>query len=362
MGLACYCCRARAHAHAQLPSPLHSPALPTSSLLSQGDPPPPPLPPPSLCAPPPHLTPRSARCVVGGVAAGPSYCAAFSLSNDAYTWGDNTKGQLAVDGVTDSPRPHLVLGLRGKKVTAIACGVTHTLAVADFLVYSWGTGELGQLGLGPEATRAAAPTPLADLYDQGGPVSAVFAGPTSSFAVCSTTSAALGYHLGAFAWGDNRLGQLAMPVATTASGVVATPARIKHQFTAMSPTGLLAKVAPGRHTSYFVSTGHVLYASGRLECLGSTEPRADGAPVLLPPFAGEPVVVDVATRGSVVLAVAAGRVWSAGKGPLGTSLADEWPVLQPVPALDDLGVDAVFVGDGFCFARTAFGELFAWGR
>jgi hypothetical protein len=48
------------------------------------------------------------------------------------------------------------------------------------------------------------PWAAACRYDQGGPVASLFAGPTSSFAVCNTTSAALGYHLGAFAWGDNR--------------------------------------------------------------------------------------------------------------------------------------------------------------
>ena len=84
--------------------------------------------------------------------------------------------------------------------------------------------------------------------------------------------------------------------------------------------------------------------------------------MLVPPFLGDPCVQDVAVRGAMALVLARGRVWTAGTGSLGTSLEDSWPVLQPVPALDDACVADVHVGDGFCMVRTRFGEVMGWGR
>jgi alpha-tubulin suppressor-like RCC1 family protein len=80
-----------------------------------------------------------------------------------YSWGTNDKGQLGVEGITDSPRPHMIVALRGKQVTSITCGTSHTLAIIDLVACVWGTGDQGQLGLGP-VTKAATPVVLEELY------------------------------------------------------------------------------------------------------------------------------------------------------------------------------------------------------
>ena len=58
------------------------------------------------------------------------------------------------------------------------------------------------------AYHAVLTLPIAQLYAAGGPVSKVFAGPRSSYAVCDSSSASLGYTAGAFAWGSREFGSL----------------------------------------------------------------------------------------------------------------------------------------------------------
>ena len=81
-------------------------------------------------------------------------------------------------------RPVPLLSLAGRRVTAVACGGSHTLAIvspsaataaAAPAVYAWGTGTVGQLGLGSGTPVCETPTIVA-LPPDAGPLVAVFAG------------------------------------------------------------------------------------------------------------------------------------------------------------------------------------------
>ena len=69
-----------------------------------------------------------------------------------FAWGDNRSGQLGV-GTTDHDTTHPIkvdlTNCTNPKMTAIACGSSHTLAIsADGSIISWGKGGSGRLGTG----------------------------------------------------------------------------------------------------------------------------------------------------------------------------------------------------------------------
>ena len=105
-------------------------------------------------------TPHSKK---GFVSAGLGHSAVVLESGDLMSWGLSRQCQLGVDYLTekdakkgkelpppeDRHTPDVVKALKasGDKVTSVACGSSHTLAVtSDGSVFSWGAGAFGKLG------------------------------------------------------------------------------------------------------------------------------------------------------------------------------------------------------------------------
>src|SRR5207249_2552057 len=113
----------------------------------------------------------------------------------AWSWGDNSAGQLGDGSGSNSPRPVQVAGLTG--VIAIAAGGWHSLALTnDHTVWAWGLNENGQLGIGATAPSQTKPVQLPGLSN----VVQIAAGFRHSLA--------LTHDLTVWAWGDNSNGQL----------------------------------------------------------------------------------------------------------------------------------------------------------
>ncbi len=65
-----------------------------------------------------------------------------------YSFGKGNFGSLGLGGTVFSAAPRPINKLSNKKIISIACGMYHTLALSDIGdVYSWGRGFQGQLGL-----------------------------------------------------------------------------------------------------------------------------------------------------------------------------------------------------------------------
>lgn len=144
--------------------------------------------------------------------AGPEHAACLSSEGGAQLWGSNEFQQVGVAGPAAIFRPIPLESLGSRKVLSIACGGSHTLAVvADSLdadggaVVGWGTGTVGQLGLGQTQLLSAEPLviPLPELYGSPVPVRRVAAGLVTSAAVLVTGEC--------FVWGDSSLGRLGLP-------------------------------------------------------------------------------------------------------------------------------------------------------
>ncbi|CAH2068345.1 unnamed protein product, partial [Iphiclides podalirius] len=67
--------------------------------------------------------------MITSIATGSLHCVACTDTGEVYTWGDNDEGQLG-DGTTlAAQRPRLLIALQGKRVTKVACGSAHTVAL-----------------------------------------------------------------------------------------------------------------------------------------------------------------------------------------------------------------------------------------
>mmetsp|Transcript_6640 Transcript_6640/g.6491 ORF Transcript_6640/g.6491 Transcript_6640/m.6491 type:complete len:569 (+) Transcript_6640:716-2422(+) len=92
------------------------------------------------------------------IACGDSHSMAVTVNGELYGWGAAACGQLGIEDTAYLPKdqeespyeplPRLITELKGKIVTSVACGEAHTLVLTDRgVLYSFGASSCGQLGL-----------------------------------------------------------------------------------------------------------------------------------------------------------------------------------------------------------------------
>ena len=172
-----------------------------------------------------NLTGVLANKRVIAVAAGDSSSLALCSDGTLAAWGFNYYGQLGNNSNLDSWVPVLVDAsgvLAGKRVTAIAAGSNHCLAVcADGTIAAWGSNRSGQLGNNSTNNARVPVAVVSSGLLSGKSVIASAGGEYHSIALCSDGTVA--------AWGINQYGMLgdgsttnsSVPVAVDRSGVLA---------------------------------------------------------------------------------------------------------------------------------------------
>ncbi|XP_064832404.1 RCC1 and BTB domain-containing protein 1-like isoform X6 [Oncorhynchus masou masou] len=133
------------------------------------------------------------------VACGSHHSLALTNTGEVYAWGYNNCGQVGSGSTANQPTPRRVSNcLQNKVVVSIACGQTSSLAVVENgEVYGWGYNGNGQLGLGNNGNQL---TPCRLVGLQGFCVLQIVSGYAHSLAL---TDEGLLY-----AWGTNTYGQL----------------------------------------------------------------------------------------------------------------------------------------------------------
>jgi alpha-tubulin suppressor-like RCC1 family protein len=145
-------------------------------------------------------TPAGVRFVA--VAANGLNVLALDTQGRAWTWGNNSYGQLGIGTVAAGPNPtpvqvHMPAGVR---FTAISVGYTDEMALdTTGRAWAWGDDATGALGDGT-TTFGDQPTPVAVHMPAGVRITAISAGYLHSIALDSQGRA--------WAWGNDRLGQL----------------------------------------------------------------------------------------------------------------------------------------------------------
>lgn len=115
------------------------------------------------------------------VAAGEEHTVALTVSGDIWAWGSNKFFQLGVGDQRDRLRPTHSSFLSEKSVTDVECGAQHTLFITrQDRVYSVGAGSFGQLGHG-STEHEANPKVILELL--GARVSSVACGRRHTLAV-----------------------------------------------------------------------------------------------------------------------------------------------------------------------------------
>ncbi|XP_032885724.1 probable E3 ubiquitin-protein ligase HERC3 [Amblyraja radiata] len=130
------------------------------------------------------------------ISCGEEHTAVLTKDGFVLTFGAGAHGQLGHNSTRDEIKPRLVGGLFGRKVSQIACGSYHTLALVSSTgtIYSFGCGEIIRLGNG-QTSEHSVPLPinLIDTASNGGAdnggsikrgVRKIFAGGKFSFAEC----------------------------------------------------------------------------------------------------------------------------------------------------------------------------------
>ncbi|XP_029986375.1 probable E3 ubiquitin-protein ligase HERC3 [Sphaeramia orbicularis] len=122
------------------------------------------------------------------VSCGEDHTAVLTKDGAVFTFGSGQHGQLGHNSFRDELRPRLVAEFWGSKVTQVACGRHHTLALTESKkIYSFGCGEQGQLGRGKKNHRAVPlPVQLPPGHVDGSNIRNIFAGGNCSFATCSS--------------------------------------------------------------------------------------------------------------------------------------------------------------------------------
>ncbi len=353
------------------------------------------------------------------IACGPEHAAALTSDASAGLWGSNEFFQLCQPVDTPSSlRPMPVLALTGRRVLQVACGGSHTLAVvADAgstfgALFAWGTGTVGQLGLG-EAVHVQ-DAPAAVPLRSRAAVTRVAAGLVSSAAILATGEALL--------WGDNSAGRLGLPSPVPPTPPGTLPAFVAAHIVweprlltvkpldvgtrADAPVHVVDIALGGTFSLFLVWTdadapGCVLLVSGTLgaditrdtwgympaseDALNATiDAETLALQIVLAPtptesFFTRPVVLGIAAGPRHATAVVsdarfggAPRLFTAGKGWLGHAGSAE-SVLLDKPrstskfeavggALATEDIVEAACGHSHTLARTSDGRVFAWGR
>ncbi|XP_056145392.1 RCC1 and BTB domain-containing protein 1-like isoform X2 [Lampris incognitus] len=158
---------------------------------------------------------RSRKVVSLSYGSGPHVLLATE-EGELFAWGHNGYSQLGNGTTNQGVSPVLVsANLLNKKVTVVACGSHHSMALTDTgEVYAWGYNNCGQVGSGSTANQ---PTPRrVSNCLQNKMVVSIVCGQTSSLAVVDNGEIVSGYaHSLAltdegllYAWGANTYGQL----------------------------------------------------------------------------------------------------------------------------------------------------------
>ncbi|KPJ09177.1 RCC1 domain-containing protein 1 [Papilio machaon] len=128
--------------------------------------------------PPIYLDTRHCLGRVCDVACGYEHCILLTDFGHVYTWGSGKRFQLGHGDIEDIDKPQEVDALAGIKITKIAAGGYHCLALSEFGdAYTWGWNDEGQLGILDNVEHPSIENPiqysipkLIDIYDENGEI------------------------------------------------------------------------------------------------------------------------------------------------------------------------------------------------
>ncbi|XP_021118234.1 X-linked retinitis pigmentosa GTPase regulator isoform X1 [Heterocephalus glaber] len=104
---------------------------------------------------------------ISWVACGYYHSAFVTMDGELYTFGESESGKLGLpkELLINHRTPQLVAGIP-EKVIQVACGGGHTVVLTEKAVYAFGLGQFGQLGLGTFLFETSEPKVIEQIKDQ----------------------------------------------------------------------------------------------------------------------------------------------------------------------------------------------------
>lgn len=127
-----------------------------------------------------------------------------------YSFGKGNFGSLGLGGTVFAPAPQQITKLRNKKIVSVSCGMFHSLALSDIGdVYSWGRGFEGQLGLLENIESISSPQYITHFfkYDDSKDIKMLRKTPIIAISCGSYHSIAIDNENQIYCWGEARFGQ-----------------------------------------------------------------------------------------------------------------------------------------------------------
>lgn len=278
---------------------------------------------------------------VSAVAAGDNHTLALLADGSVVAWGDNDFGQLGRESSSRSPKK--VVGLPNERIIQIAAGGSSSYALtAKGEVYAWGANDSSQLGITPTVGSEAGaavrkPRIVEGLF--GRPIIGVAAGARHAMAVTLTGKI--------FSWGTSRKGALGLGPEISHS---LSPQWVQ---TSVLANHHIVRLALGAdHSLALTDRGDVFaWGQGKLGATGLDTERVTHSPRRIE---GLDSVSDIAAANnhSIVL-TSAGEVYTFGYNGFGQlGLGDEAVRFKPtiVESLKNVDVRRVFAGASHCYA------------
>ena len=135
------------------------------------------------------------------ISCGEAHTMVITTQKKIYTWGDDSIGQLGLGclpNISSSPRKLKFEPFEKFGIKTIACGGRHTIALVETgEIYSWGSNQYGQLGLGDKNPNTR---PQKIIISD---ITSISCG--ESHAVALTAKKEI------YVWGSNKYGQLGTP-------------------------------------------------------------------------------------------------------------------------------------------------------
>jgi alpha-tubulin suppressor-like RCC1 family protein len=238
-------------------------------------------------------------------------------------------------------------------IMSVAAGLYHALALdANGAVWSWGLGNLGQLGDGQSGDPYGPPLSFSYAMQVGNRRTGYLTG-ISSISAGQNSSYALGTNGTVWAWGYNASGQLGNDTTTTA----VYPGKV---------TGLANIVAisgGGNHALALRADGTVwAWGANNVGQLGNNSTVNSSIPIEVP---GLSDIIAIAAGGSSSYAVQSGGAvyaWgSDSSGQLGDNSNNNSLVPEQISALGNFPTATISACSDYCFVTDDNGDLWSWG-
>lgn len=317
--------------------------------------------------------PHRVKGVLSGVrismiSAGDSHMAALSSDGRVFSWGTYKDSNGYIGYGADelkASEPRLVKSLEHVKISYIASGYDHTMAVSadGFDVYGWGCGEKGQLGRELEWTKVTKrnylqPTQPLQLMlpDAGGEGSR------------ARLARALNSNLLDF-FECEVAADPSLDTTEACEAYLAYRKEIEREEATLETRLKVVKVFGGAYHTFLLTASQNVYACGLNNMgqlgLGGMEPAHTGTPTLVATLESKQVCALSAGEHHSLALTDAGEVYAFGRGDnnqLGLGPGHDCeptPVL--VEALADARIYAISSGSNQNMAVSRAGDLYSWG-